>query len=154
MQGEEAFSALVSLRLMEKEFELFEKLTEKRDQQGYGEGLAEPGFIFHQALLSSLQTNQYLLHYELQAVGDVKLGYLNHKQMIRAIGKINEISVSEQIEEIQKLPVFRYTSKNNAKRMMKHSRVIELPKGWTYNSQNDAQNAFYLILSGELTFEI
>jgi hypothetical protein len=70
---------------MEQELQKLEKITRFPNSEGYGEGIAEPGFSFHQALLSGIVSDQYLLHYDFIAVGDVTLAYMNQRDSWKAI---------------------------------------------------------------------
>jgi hypothetical protein len=153
-QSERAFSTAISIKLMEQEFALFEKLTCTPSKQGYGEGMASPGFAFHQSLLSGVFTHPYLLHYEMIAVGDVKMGYINRGDTLASVEQINTSATDDLISKLLKMPMFQYMSKNNAQKLMKHSRSIELPKGWSYSNKDSDQNRMFMILQGEVTLDI
>jgi len=45
---------------------------------------------------------------------------------------MNENAINELNELIRRLPIFDKLSKNAAKKILEKSRVIELPKGWTF----------------------
>ena len=85
LEEEKAYSCRVSIRLMEQELKKLEAITRYPNAEGFGEGIAEPGFSFHQALLSGIVAHQYLLHYDFIAVGDVTLAYMNQRDSFNAI---------------------------------------------------------------------
>ena len=67
----------------------FQKLTKTANGQGYGECIVGPGLVLHQALLTGVITPPYLLHYDIVAVGNIKLGYINRKGVIKSLEMIN-----------------------------------------------------------------
>ena len=58
------------------------------------------------------------------------------------------------MEDLHPLPVFESSSKKKVQMMIKKSRKIQLPKGWTYAPNPSNNNRFFFILEGELTYEI
>jgi hypothetical protein len=79
VRNDEVYSSKVTFNLMEEDLRRFENLTKAPDLEGYGEGVALPGFSFHQALLSGVAPLYYLLHYEIVADEDCTLAYLSKK---------------------------------------------------------------------------
>ena len=107
----------------------------------------------HQALIAGAFSHQYLLHYDFQALGDCTLAYMNRKDAWKAIEKIENNAVLDLAEFISELPVFFNQSKNNLKKIIKTAKLVQLPKGWKYNS-NPKSDYLYLILKGEVTYKL
>lgn len=78
---------------------------------------------------------------------------MNRKDAIKAINNCNENAILDLVDIILEMPAFQHASKNNAKKIIRKSKLIKVPKDWTYQSGQDC-NRFFLILKGELMYKL
>jgi hypothetical protein len=74
------------------------------------------------------------LHYDFEAIGDCTLAYMNRQNATKAMNNCNENAILDLVDVFLKMPAFQYASKNNTKKMIRKSRLIKVPKDWTYQS--------------------
>ena len=92
-------------RDIKKKAEAKTKRTTDKDSQGYGVGIAEPGFCFHQAVLTG--SHNYLLHYNLTIVeGDAIIAHVSRNGLENNLKKVNDAKILEYCDFLTKIPTF------------------------------------------------
>lgn len=137
-------------KLMQSELDVLDKLIDQEDIDGFGEGYAGPGLCLQQGCMLGAQ--QYLLHYKFEAVSEkLKVAYITRKSFEKFLEDLNYNETMQLSSEIQQVPYFRFAeiSKNALKKIVGASRLVRIPKGWTYHSSADS-NQFFLIREGTL----
>jgi hypothetical protein len=74
---ENKYKQELAFNLVMQEMQYLSGLIHLEDQTGHGLGKVKHGAVLNQATL--LGFCNYLLHYDLQAVGKVQVAYLSHK---------------------------------------------------------------------------
>jgi hypothetical protein len=59
---------------------------------------------------------------------------MNRQNATKAMNNCNENAILDLVDVFLKMPAFQYASKNNTKKMIRKSRLIAVPKDWTYQS--------------------
>jgi hypothetical protein len=137
-------------KLMQTELDVLDKLIDQEDIDGFGEGFAGPGLCLQQGCMLGAQ--QYLLHYKFEVVSEnVKVAYITRTRFEKFLDELNHNEILQMCAEIQLVPYFRFVeiSKNALKKIVGASRLVRIPKGWTYHSSTES-NQFFLIKEGTL----
>lgn len=76
----------------------------------------------------------YLMHYDIHAVGDVQVAYLSRKNFLKGSESINNIAIDGYVDFLLRLPGFDHLSKGVAKKIINTSKMVNIPKDWKYIS--------------------
>lgn len=96
-----------------------------------------------------------MLHYDFVAKDEkVKIAYLSQKMFQMALGHINECAIEQIVEYLSQQGGFKNASmsKTVLRKVVKNSRLVNLPKGWSYSNQ-DESDKLYLILRGSMRYD-
>ena len=99
--------------------------------------LAGPGTSFHQSLLTG--SHQYLLHYKISPTQNsekpLKFLFISRKNFEEACNRVNNQQISKLVEHLDTIPAFINISKAIRRKIVQNSKLMALPKGWQFNSQ-------------------
>ena len=111
------------------------------------------GTVIHAAV--NLGSHPYMLHYDFVAADkSVKLAYLSQKHFIEAIEGINNAVIDQIGDYLLQQNGFNKSSlsKGNIRKLIKNSKLMNLPKGWKYKNDNKTER-LYMILKGSMRYE-
>jgi hypothetical protein len=86
--------------------------------------------MLNQAVL--LGACNYLMHYDIHAVGDVQVAYLSRKNFLKGTESINNLAIDNYVDFLLRLPGFDHLSKGVAKKIINTSKMVNIPKDWKY----------------------
>lgn len=140
----------MAFKLIEDEQCQLSTIVRSENALGYGEGMMEAGCVLNQAVL--LGACNYLMHYDVHAVGDVQVAYLSRKAFIEGTESINSMAIDGYVDFLLRLPGFGHLSKGVAKKIVNTSKMVNIPKDWRYLA-SPANNSVFLILAGSVDYE-
>ena len=143
----------VMLELIDKEHKYFDSITRNIDEFGRGFVNVEPGTVIHSAVC--LGSHQYMLHYDFVAKDKkVKLAYISQKTFQEAVEHVNDAAIEQVGDYLLGQSGFNKSSlsKQGMKKVIRRSKLVNLPKGWRYSNQ-EPTNRLYLILRGSMRYD-
>jgi hypothetical protein len=140
----------MAFTLVEADLSQLSSIINKENSQGNGIGEIGPGTVLNQAMLLGAQN--YLLHYDLEADGPVRVAYLSRKQFMHGVEAINNTAIENYVDYLCKLPGFEAVSRSVARKMIYTSRMVSTPVGTRFESTNRNKKLFH-ILRGEFLYE-
>ena len=123
------------------------------DENGCGYTDVGPGTVIHQSVC--LGSHQYMLHYDFVAKDEtVKIAYLSQKHFQEAVDKLNDLYLDQMVDFLKLQNGFKHPSmsKPMIKKVVKYSKLMNLPKGWKFSNMERSERLF-MILRGSVKFE-
>ena len=96
-----------------------------------------------------------MLHYDFIAKEEkVKVAYLSQKHFQEAVDKVNDLFVDQVVDFLKLQNGFKHPSmsKPMLKKVVKLSKLVNLPKGWKYSNMDTSERLF-MILRGSVRYE-
>lgn len=82
----------------------------------------------------------------------MQLAYISRREFKTGIAAVNDEAIDGLIDYMLKLKLFEKLSRGLLKKIIKTSRLVNLPWGWKYNSDKLEKYLFH-ILKGSVNFE-
>ena len=118
----------MGFKLIEDEQNHLKTAVRHQNSLGYGEGKLEAGCVLNQAVL--LGAVNYLMHYDIHAVGEVQFAYLSHKNFNKGVESINSMAIESYVDFLLHLPGFEHLSRGVARKIIYCSKMVNIPKDW------------------------